>query len=301
MAERSRYASFRAQLIAAGHLTPLDGLGLYAFNDEFQMLIDRLDAYLQGRDPVPGRLSLRLPPVCSTSAFLPTGYLSTFPHLAGAVFGFDRGDRDHAALREQITAGDWADALTPAGLMLVSAACQPAYPLFRGTLPAAGRHATLLGQCFRREPSADPFRMQTFRQREFLRLGTDTDVTAFRDQWIDEVLEALRRLGLPVSAAAAADPFFGRAGRLMAAHQRDAEAKIEIVADLYDDARGTALASINLHGEHFGKAFGIVAGDGKPAHTSCVGFGLERLALAMLHVHGVDVGTWPEPIREVIA
>ena len=35
------------------------------------------------------------------------------------------------------------------------------------------------------------------------------------------------------------------------------------------------------------------------AHTACVGFGLERITLALLRHHGLDLAAWPEAVRDL--
>ena len=40
--------------------------------------------------------------------------------------------------------------------------------------------------------------------------------------------------------------------------------------------------------------------DGSVAHTACVGFGLERIALALFAHHGLDVKVWPELVRKTL-
>jgi hypothetical protein len=37
---------------------------------------------------------------------------------------------------------------------------------------------------------------------------------------------------------------------------------------------------------------------GGAAHTACLGFGLERITLALLRTHGLDPDRWPSPVRE---
>ena len=37
---------------------------------------------------------------------------------------------------------------------------------------------------------------------------------------------------------------------------------------------------------------------GGPAHTACLGFGLERITLALFRAHGFDVDRWPATARE---
>lgn len=296
-------SEFRNALLENGHLVPLGADGLYAFGRTFELIVQGVDAWLLQLVSDDGGWDLRLPPLCRTEDFLLTEYLTSFPHLAGAVFGFDGYDRDPAVRRWQNSRqADWPGNIKAAGLMLISAACQPAFALFRGILPEKGQQVNLLGHCFRREPSLDPARMQAFRQREFLFLGRADAAVSFRDSWVERGLNALNDLGLDVRQTEANDPFFGRAGRLLAAHQREAGAKIELVADFYPDhdARTIALASCNLHGEHFGHAFGISCSDGATAHTSCVGFGLERIALALLRAYGPNVAGWPAYARDSV-
>jgi hypothetical protein len=34
------------------------------------------------------------------------------------------------------------------------------------------------------------------------------------------------------------------------------------------------------------------------AHTACLGFGLERIVIALFKTHGFDPADWPEAIRQ---
>ena len=95
------------------------------------------------------------------------------------------------------------------------------------------------------------------------------------------------------------DPFFGRAGRLLASNQRTKELKFEVVARISSVTPG-AIASANYHEDHFGIAFDIRLADGTPAHTACIGFGLERIALSLHFAHGLDPTAWPLEIRQLL-
>ena len=59
----------------------------------------------------------------------------------------------------------------------------------------------------------------------------------------------------------------------------------------------TAVLSFNYHQELFGGLYEISV-EGKPAHTGCVGFGMERVALALLKTHGLDPQSWPQSVKE---
>jgi seryl-tRNA synthetase len=58
------------------------------------------------------------------------------------------------------------------------------------------------------------------------------------------------------------------------------------------------VASFNYHQDHFASAYGIELQDGASAHTACLGFGLERIALALFRTHGLDPDAWPGGVRE---
>ncbi len=195
---------------------------------------------------------------------------------------------------------EWAEDLAPTDLGLCSAACHPLYPSQSGRLPEGGRLIEVFGQCFRHEPSVDPARMQVFRQHEVVYLGEPDGARAHRDRWVERGLEIHRAFGLDVQAIVANDPFFGRAGGLLAAGQRAEVLKVEIVSPICSSEEPTAITSANCHLEHFGVAFGIVTADGAVAHSACVGFGTERIVLALLHTHGLDPARWPARARQAL-
>jgi hypothetical protein len=82
----------------------------------------------------------------------------------------------------------------------------------------------------------------------------------------------------------------------MGASQREKAAKFELIAEITSSSPG-AISSGNCHGDHFGKAFDISLPGGVAAHTACFGFGLERITLALLHRHGLDITEWPSHVR----
>ena len=178
--------------------------------------------------------------------------------------------------------------LPAAAVVLTPAACYPVYPALAGTLPAGGRLVDVMSYCFRHEPSDDAGRMQMFRMHEHVRAADAETVVAWRERWLGRVQSLAEALGLDARVEVASDPFFGRGGKLLAVSQRDQRLKFEIVAPIASDEQPTAIISLNYHQDHFGALFGITTADGAVAHTSCIGFGLERLALALYRRHGFD-------------
>jgi seryl-tRNA synthetase len=58
------------------------------------------------------------------------------------------------------------------------------------------------------------------------------------------------------------------------------------------------VASFNYHQDHFASAYGIRLASGGEAHTACLGFGLERITIALLSTHGFDIQAWPAEVHD---
>jgi len=142
--------------------------------------------------------------------------------------------------------------------------------------------------------------MQMFRMREYVRAGTPEQVTSFRESWLERGRELIAEVGLPFEVDLANDPFFGRTGRIMAAGQREQGLKFELLVPINSAVSPTACLSFNYHQDHFGETWGIRTAAGEVAHTACVGFGLERVALALFKHHGLDVAAWPTGVRKAL-
>jgi hypothetical protein len=121
-------------------------------------------------------------------------------------------------------------------------------------------------------------------------------VLAWREEWAQRGLELLSLLGLEAELDVANDPFFGRRGRMLAANQRQDRLKLEILVHIAGPGP-TACASFNHHRDHFAETYGLTLSSGGTAHTACLGFGHERIVLALLRTHGLDPQVWPVSVR----
>src|SRR6185295_18544738 len=134
--------------------------------------------------------------------------IQNFPNLMGSVHSFTGTERAHLAMMQKKEKGeDWTCDLAPIDIMLTPAACYPLYPTATGTLPKNGRTVDLRSFVFRHEPSVDPARMQIFRQREYVRLGTPEQALAHRNYWLGKGEAMLKAVGLDVTPVVANDPF----------------------------------------------------------------------------------------------
>jgi seryl-tRNA synthetase len=107
-------------------------------------------------------------------------------------------------------------------------------------------------------------------------------------------------LGLSYRVEQANDPFFGRGGKLMALAQIEQSLKFELLVPLRSAEQPTACMSFNYHRDHFGTTWNLHTEAGQVAHTGCVAFGIDRLAVALFFTHGTDIARWPAGVREAL-
>ncbi len=296
-AEQQAYLS---ALVECGLLIPSGVPGVYGRGADFEAVRLGVDALVTRAAAGDAAEQLRFGSVLPRRQLEATGYLKSFPHLAGAIFAFEGNESEALALHEAASRHeDWSEHVAQSDLVLTPAACYPVYPAIarRGPLAPSGVTVDVGGAyVFRHEPSTDPCRLQLFHMRELIRIAEPETVAAWRDVWRDRAVALLRSLGLVAELDVAADPFFGRGGRMLARSQRQQELKFEILVAVAGP-EPTAIASFNYHQDHFSSTYEIVMEDGSAAHTACLGFGLERVTLALLATHGLELGRWPEAVR----
>ena len=281
--------------IAEGLFRSMGVDGVYARTALYTHVVDRLESYIS-RQRDPQAEIMRFPPVMSRKQLEKSGYLESFPNLLGCVCTLHGSEAAiRSAVEKSDSGGDWTTSVTSTDLVLSPAACYPVYPIAagRGQLPSGGLQFDIEADVFRREPSRSLDRLQSFRMREFVRIGTPQEILSFRERWMAKAPELAADLSLPFTIDVANDPFFGRVGQVMAVSQRQQALKFELLIPYYPTAAPTACMSFNYHREHFGQVWGIRDEQGELAHTGCVAFGIDRLVVALFAIHGLDLQKWP--------
>jgi seryl-tRNA synthetase len=297
-------SSFLAELLDRGMLIECGVPGVYGRGPDFELVRTSFGQLVTDAVAEEQPQLMSFPPVLARRELERIGYLKSFPHLAGTIFSFS-GDEAAAQAQEERAehSEDWSGFQSMTDLVLTPAACYPVYPTIaaRGTLPPGGVTVDAGGAyVFRNEPSGDPARLQMFHQREVVRAGEPDTVAAWRDRWRDRAVELLRGVGLDATTDVANDPFFGRSGRLLARSQRAQELKFEVTVPIAGP-EPTAVASFNYHQDHFSSIYGLAIEGHGPVHTACLGFGLERIVLALLRAHGLEIAAWPAMVRDRLA
>lgn len=269
-------------MIPDGALTRTPAAGVCLSSAGFESIVRGLASALAvlASDEV---VQLRTPPVIAREIIEKAGYDKTFPHLLGRVFA--RADSGVTAESD---------------LVLLPAGCYCVYPLYTGVRLGAAVELSVEATCFRQEEQAEAGRLRSFRMREFVRLGTTDQCLAWRDDRLAAAGEWLADLGLEAESAVAADPFFGSGDRMLRMLQIERELKIELRVAVAP-GQVQAVASANCHTDQFGRLFDIADAHGDVAHTACLAFGYERLALALIHRHGADQRRWPDRVRKILS
>ena len=193
--------AFRDELVRHGVLITGGRAGVWAYSADFEDTVQRVDRLVAQRGAADAPHVMRFPPLLDRSCLERSGYLESFPHLAGSVHSFTGDERAHRELLRAVEdGGNWAAHLPPTAGVLTPAACYPVYPLLSGTLPAGGRLVDVMSYCFRHEPSDDPARLQMFRMHEHVRVTDPTSAVTWRDGWIERAAAISAELGLGARA-----------------------------------------------------------------------------------------------------
>jgi hypothetical protein len=237
------------------------------------------------------------PSLIAASDLAPVEYLRSFPHLATFPVTLRRDPAVHARFADAGALDDsGALQLTetePPRELLAPSACYPLYIQIAGTEVGVAHHYTMRATCFRREAAFVPLERQwSFSMREVVHAGGRDETGAFLAKAARFAVGLAGSMGLETELCPATDPFFRAETDPRHLMQRVDGSKLELTF-----ASRLAIASINQHHDHFGRAYAITCRDapGEPATSACVAFGLERWLSAMGTAHGADPSRWPAP------
>jgi seryl-tRNA synthetase len=283
----------------AGRVEPVGTAapGVFLHPPSYERVVADLRAAVEAMAGPATEPALTVPPVIARSVVERAGYVRSFPHLVGTVHSFGGGRREWLPLVRSADGGDWHREQAVTDLVLLPAACHHVYQFLADSAVTVPRRFCVHATCFRQERSTEPGRLRSFLMSELVFAGPADASLQWRDHWVERSTGWLRRLGLDVEVEVADDPFFGPGDHLLRDTQREQRLKWELRVPV-DDGVVQAVASCNYHLDHYGEAFGFTV-DGQPGHSACVGFGLDRLVLALAHRYGTDPRQWPGELGDV--
>ncbi|MEU8926702.1 aminoacyl--tRNA ligase-related protein [Kitasatospora sp. NPDC048545] len=249
-----------------------------------------------------------LPALVSPTTLLRSGSLTAAPHTAHFVFHIDEDLRAPARFAGECVRQDRLDLGTMPGTanspeaVLSTAACQPFYRTLADQVLSSSVTVTGRTSCFRYESGATESlrRLREFTVREMVVVGTAEEVATVHARLLRCLADLLTEMEIDGRLMTAADPFFVDTFSRMRRYQLAMEVKHELVGTLPFDGSELAVASVNHHGEHFGRAWRIRTDDGGWASSCCLGLGLDRWVYAVFSQHGTDPARWPLRLRALV-
>lgn len=257
-----------------------------------------------------GATEFRYPTLIPISALHRCDYFTSFPQFAMFATRL-RADVDtYREFVGDLRAGadigaEILDRCAEVAYCLPPTMCYHTFNQFAGrALPPELSVVTARGKSFRHEARYHRTlaRLWDFTIREIVFFGSRDEVLTARARFLDRIHDVVDVLELSGRCEVASDPFFCAADSgARSSSQRLLELKYELQLDIGPD-EAIAVGSFNFHERFFGQSFDITLADGHTIpHTGCVGFGLERLAFAVICQHGVDAAAWPAGMRQALA
>jgi len=295
------------ELLRLGELSQ-EGNGFYTIGPLLSGLIEFFEnQFLNLADSFQAK-PYRFPTLISAEMLDRVGYFSAFPHSLSFVTHLreDLDVIDDFAQSTKFVSGGLntsSESFTRIQTLLSPAVCYHLYfSLADKQLPGGQLAATGVSNCFRYEAinMSSLERLWNFTMREIIFVGSKDYVLENREAGRTRMQEFFETIDFVYRVESANDPFFIGEFRKQAAFQSAFQLKYEIRAFLPFKNDTLAVGSYNYHQDFFGRNLDITLEDGSPAHTSCVAFGLERIAYAFLAQYGLDPGGWPEPVQESI-
>lgn len=281
--------------------------GCYVYRGLMSNLYHALDRKCRHLAMAMGAQECKFPSMVDLRTLIRSGYLNDFAHNANFVCHLPeqftairqikaRLDQSPKALIRAADCVDPERALSPT-------VCYHLYKSLEGRrLTTDMTKATAVSSCFRHEGKATAglTRLCEFNMREIIGVGEPPAVSEMREALLDTMKELLEVCELHSRIETASDPFFLDVYEAKRMFQLSFDLKHEVRAYLPDEDRWIAIGSVNYHQDHFGKGFGISLTSGAPAHSCCLGFGLDRWSYAIFSQYGLDPVHWPLGVRRLI-
>lgn len=275
--------------------------GLFVYREPASTLIRFLDAAVLARFARPFEAAEEIYPNCiPIQSLAQAHHLSSFPehlhfltHLREDLEVLD--DFSNRARDGDPCPVPGPREVSPIALVQNPSTCYHCYAARANSDIGGDRAITAITRCHRFEAANHQQfgRLLEFSLREVIFLGSPDYARQTRATTLELVETLASDWCLYGELAAANDPFFTSDYAFKAAQQQRLALKYEYRMTIPGQDAKLAVMSSNLHGPTFSKAFNIKR-DGRVINTGCLGFGLERLALAILHQHGIEPVQWPE-------
>lgn len=243
------------------------------------------------------------PTLIKSSVLGDAGYFESFPNLWNFVSRLHNDYstfHDFKAESRNMNPDNIRKMSVVTGYSLPPTMCYYVYDMLRETI-ISDRTVTTRGKSFRYENKycKNMSRLLDFTIRETVFLGSKEYVNQSLEKYRLIAIFIMDFLGLAGECVYANDPFYladNAAKRINV--QKMKHSKIELRLNVSNDET-IAIASFNRHNQYIAQRFHLYIDEAHNLiHTSCIGFGLERMIFAFLCQYGINDNEWPVVVKD---
>jgi seryl-tRNA synthetase len=273
--------------------------GIYSYSGIFLSLVSGFDEYFLDYAKSIGASESIYPSTLPLKNLQASGYVSNFPHHTLFVSGANKSKNEISLLAtsKNISSKQMSDP----ELVLSPTVCYRCFDVLSNTnIKSDLELYTATCECFRNEgiASQDISRLTNFRMREIVFIGTPPNIEKTRQRICAHARDAIDEFDLSASLVTAFDPFFTTANDKKRGYQNMMGLKYEMRMKIpYLNAEISCM-SFNNHQKTLIEAYNI--SPNRDLASGCVGYGLERLALAVFAQHGLNPQNWPISLKSIL-
>lgn len=278
--------------------------GTFSLHGRLQRMFRRLDESLRQFALAENAEEATYPVTISIPTLQKSKFFSHYPQFANFISVLEPDVEHIAAAAKKLSADslDFLEHLKLPVCMCRSAGCLHSYPSYEGERFSEDRTVslTMVGRMFRNEGTniSGLERLHEYTMRELIFMGSRDFVRERLARCIDWCKAYLTDFELQGLIQTANDPFFADNLAALRLFQRSEQSKFEFRLINPFTGNSISVASVNMHGDHFSKAYDIQFTSGEYIQTGCFGVGFERLLFVTLAQYGYDESHWPDRLRQ---
>lgn len=269
-------------------------IGINAYNNNYIKLYTFLDELIKAYfEEIYGAEEINVPSMILTETIDKSGYFETgCQHISFVApitnnpSKFDEFQKKYSELYKEKQVYNY---VKKPKYILNPALCLHCYPLLKGYKfdNKSDVILTVKGSCFRDESGNlnNQERLHEFSMREIVFFTNDYKIKKYQKESINFFYLLGRLIGLDFKLEIANDIFFSDNAEKQLFSQLISDDKIELCIYCNNVSEYISVASINKHHNHFSKPFELKDENEKLINTMCIGFGLDRLVLALLNIN----------------
>lgn len=289
------------EIIASELITRYEN-GLVVLAEPVIRLISFFDNYFKGILSELEYTEKHFPTLLPTDVIADTSYFDSSPQYIMFCENVKESLDIYNDLRKNYEKNNYDEILDSPKFTLSPSACFHLFGAIRGKVFDSEKIFTHKQNVFRNEGRLNwgkLTRLNDYTVREIVFIGDNKYVYDIREKLMKKTAELMNKLEMTYQIVNASDPFIIPTMNIYKKIQKKNHLKYELRVNTSENDT-VSCASFNVHKNAFSKNFGFKVENILFTESGCIGFGLERIAIAFLNQFGCDIYNWPDMIKNEI-